>query len=71
MVSAGARRAEEDMGGNLSGIQTAPELAKEQLEGSVEAGPNPEGGPEMADAERAAYIEEGFPVGSLPSLPGS
>jgi rubrerythrin len=57
------------MGGNLSGIQTAPELAKEQLEGSVSAGPSPDGGPEIADSERAVYIAEGFPVGSLPDLP--
>ena len=69
MESTGARRATKDMGGNLSGIQTAPELAKEQIEGSIAAGPNPDGGPELAESERAVYIEEGFPIGSLPSLP--
>ncbi len=69
MQSTGTRRATEDMGGNLSGIQTAPELAKEQMEGSAAAGPSPEGGPEMADSERATYISEGFPIGSLPMLP--
>jgi bacterioferritin (cytochrome b1) len=65
----GARRATEDMGGNLSGIQTAPELAKEQLEGAAAVEPSSQGGPEVADAERASYISEGFPVGSLPVLP--
>src|SRR3954449_7392805 len=69
MENTGTRRAMEDMGGNLSGIQTAPDLAKEQAEGAVTAGPSPDGGPEMANAERAVYIEEGFPVGSLPALP--
>src|SRR5215203_5048108 len=69
MENTGTRRATEDMGGNLSGIKTAPELAMEQAEGAVTAGPSPDGGPEMVNAERAVYIEEGFPVGSLPSLP--
>lgn len=69
MGQTGARRAESDMGGNLSGIQTAPELAKEQAEGALAAGPDPEGGPEVANAVRADYISEGFPVGSLPGLP--
>jgi rubrerythrin len=70
MENTGARRAMEDMGGNLSGIQTAPEeLVKEQIAGAAAAGPNPDGGPEIADSERANYIEEGFPIGSLPSLP--
>jgi rubrerythrin len=57
------------MGGNLSGTQTAPDLAKEQLEGSIAAGANPAGSTDIADAERAVYMEEGFPVGSLPDLP--
>jgi bacterioferritin (cytochrome b1) len=30
--------------------------------------PSSEGGPETADAERAEYISEGFPIGSLPAL---
>ena len=59
----------EEMGGNRSGIQTNPEHAREQMEGALAAGPDPEGGPELAHAERAVYINEGFPVGSLPSLP--
>jgi rubrerythrin len=58
-----------DMGGNLSGIQTAPDLAREQIENAAQAEPSSDGGPELADAERATYIAEGYPVGSLPSLP--
>jgi len=58
-----------EMGGNRSGIQTNPEHAREQIEGALTAGPDPEGGPELAEAERAVYINEGFPIGSLPSLP--
>ncbi len=69
MVQTGARRAESDMGGNLSGIQTAMDLAKDQAEGAASAGPDPDGGPELANTERAVYISEGFPVGSLPALP--
>jgi len=56
-------------GGNRTGLETAPELAKELISGAVDMGPDPEGGPEIADAERAVYINEGFPVGSLPVLP--
>lgn len=69
MELTGTRRATEDMGGNLSGIQTAPALAKEQAEGAAAAGPNPDGGPQTAEAERAVYIGDGFPLGSLPLLP--
>jgi rubrerythrin len=69
MDTTGTRRATEDMGGNLSGIQTAPELAREQIEGAASAEPSSQGGTEIADSERASYISEGFPVGSLPSLP--
>lgn len=58
-----------ETGGNRSGIQTNPEHAREQMEGALEAGPDPSGGPELAEAERAVYINEGFPIGSLPSLP--
>jgi bacterioferritin (cytochrome b1) len=68
MERTATRRAAEDMGGNLSGILAAPEMAKEQVEGAASS-LIMDGGPEMADAERAVYIEEGFPVGSLPDLP--
>lgn len=58
-----------EMGGNRSGIQTAPELAREMIEGAAEAEPSSDGGTELAAAERATYISDGFPIGSLPSLP--
>ena len=57
------------MGGNLTGVQTAPELAEEMTQGARAAEPSMEGGPEVADAERAEYISEGFPIGSMPMLP--
>ncbi len=56
------------MGGNRTGVQTAPEMAEELIAGAAAAGPSMDGGPEMADAERAEYISKGFPVGSLPGL---
>lgn len=56
------------MGGNRTGMQIAPEMAEELIAGAVAAGPSMEGGPELADAERAEYISKGFPVGSLPGL---
>jgi len=58
-----------EMGGNRSGIQTAPELAREMIEGAEEAEPNSDGGTALAAAERATYISDGFPIGSLPALP--
>jgi rubrerythrin len=58
-----------NMDGNLTGVQTAPELAEEMIKGAETYGPSSEGGTELADAERAAYIGEGFPIGSLPALP--
>src|SRR5687767_13817818 len=69
MESTGTQKSMLELGGNRSGIQTAPELAREQIEGAAEAEPSSKGGPELADAERAVYISEGFPIGSLPSLP--
>lgn len=58
-----------DAGGNRTGIGTAPEMARELAEGAIAGSPDPAGGPEMADVMRAAYIAEGFPLGSLPDLP--
>ena len=57
------------MGGNVTGTQTAPELAEEMTEGAMAFEPSSEGGPELANTERAEYINEGFPLGSLPALP--
>ena len=58
-----------DAGGNMTGTQTAPELAEEMAQGSMEFEPSSDGGPELADAERAEYINDGFPLGSMPALP--
>jgi bacterioferritin (cytochrome b1) len=65
----GTKESMTEMGGNRTGIQTAPELAKEMIEGAESLTLNGDGGPELAEAEREVYISEGFPVGSLPSLP--
>jgi hypothetical protein len=69
MGSASMKKSTMDIGGNRTGLGTSPELARELIEGAVEMGPNPDGGPELANEERAVYISEGFPVGSLPILP--
>src|SRR5687768_2371683 len=69
MESTGTQRSMSEMGGNRTGIQTAPELAREQMEGAIGFGPSSQGGPELANAERAEYINEGYPIGSLPNLP--
>jgi bacterioferritin (cytochrome b1) len=55
--------------GNRTGIQTSPELAQELIEGALAAMPSSEGGSEDLADYRSEYIAEGFPVGSLPSLP--
>jgi hypothetical protein len=69
MESVKMKKTAPDVGGNRTGMELAPELAKELIEGAVAAGPDPDGGPEVADSERAVYISEGYPVGSLPDLP--
>jgi bacterioferritin (cytochrome b1) len=58
-----------DIEGNRTGAATAPALAVEQAEGSISAGPNPAGNEQLLEAERAVYINQGFPVGSLPDVP--
>ena len=69
MRSTGTKRSEMNRGGNLTGVQTAPELAEEMINGAMAAEPSMDGGPELADAERAEYISEGFSLGSMPGLP--
>lgn len=59
------------MNGNRTGTQTAPELAEELIEGAANAAPSSEGGPEEIAELRAEYIAEGFPIGSLPTVPVS
>lgn len=57
--------------GNRTGIQTSPELAEELIDGASSATPSSTGGPEGIAELRGEYIAEGFPIGSLPTLPAS
>ena len=68
MKSTGAQQVME---GNRTGIQTAPELAEELIEGASNAMPSSEGGAEDIAQFRAEYIQEGFPIGSMPTVPVS
>jgi hypothetical protein len=69
MKSTGTQSAPENTGGNRTGIQTSPEMAEELIEGALAATPSSEGSAEDLAAYRGEYIQEGFPIGSLPSLP--
>ena len=71
MSSTVKERAKENKGGNRTGIQTSPKLARELIEGAMTAAPSSEGGPEVIARYRGDYIKEGFPIGSLPSLPAA
>jgi bacterioferritin (cytochrome b1) len=71
MKSTGTQSALSGTEGNRTGIQTSPELAQELIEGAAAAAPSSEGGPEAIAEYRAEYIQEGFPIGSLPALPVS
>lgn len=71
MKSTGTQSALADTGGNRTGIQTSPELAQELIEGALAATPSSEGNIEDIAAHRSDYIQEGFPIGSLPSLPAA
>ncbi len=57
------------MTGNRTGMQTSPEMAEELIEGAINATPSSEGGAEEIAESRGEYIAEGFPIGSLPSMP--
>lgn len=57
--------------GNRTGMQTTPELAEELVEGAASATPSSEGGAEVIAEQRVEYISEGFPLGSMPSMPVS
>jgi hypothetical protein len=59
------------MVGNRTGIKTSPELAEELIEGAASAIPSSEGGPETIAELRSEYIAEGYPLGSLPTMPAS
>jgi bacterioferritin (cytochrome b1) len=68
MKSTGAQQA---MGGNRTGMQTSPELAEELIEGANNATPSSEGGTDDIAGYRGEYIAEGFPIGSMPTMPAS
>ena len=57
--------------GNRTGMQTSPELAEELMEGAAGAAPSSQGGSEDIAESRTDYISEGFPMGSMPSMPVS
>ena len=63
--------AQPAMTGNRTGIQTAPELAEELIEGATSAQPSSEGAFEDIADYRGEYIAEGYPIGSMPTLPAS
>src|SRR5215217_1696890 len=68
MKSTGAKQA---MSGNRTGMQTSPELAEQLMEGANNAAPSSEGGVEDIAQYRGEYITEGFPIGSMPTMPVS
>jgi hypothetical protein len=68
MKSTGAQQVME---GNRTGMQTAPELAEEMIEGASSAMPSSEGGAEDIAELRSEYIAEGFPLGSKPGIAAS
>lgn len=69
MAKARMKESTGDVNGNRTGMETAPDLAMVMAEGSVAAGPDPSGSEETANTERAVYVSQGFPVGSMPDLP--
>ncbi|HWS52792.1 MAG TPA: ferritin-like domain-containing protein [Pyrinomonadaceae bacterium] len=68
MKSIGTKSAQEGGGMNRTGIQIAPVMGPQMVEGAA-AAPRSEGGPEQLMMRRAEYISEGYPVGSLPPPP--
>lgn len=71
MKSTGTQSVLTGMEGNRTGVQTSPEMAEDLIAGAAAAIPSSDGGPEAIAEYRGEYIQEGFPVGSLPSLPFS
>lgn len=59
------------MTGNRTGMQTSPELAEELIEGATSSTPSSEGDAQDIADYRGEYIAEGFPIGSLPTVPAS
>jgi hypothetical protein len=68
MKSTGTQSA---LAGNRTGVQTSPEMARDLIEGAAAAAPSSDGGPEAIAEYRAEYLQEGYPIGSLPALPFS
>ena len=68
MKSTGVKSA---MDGNRTGMQVTPDMAEELIDGAMDAEPSSDGGLQDLADYRAEYIAEGFPIGSLPSLPAS
>lgn len=54
--------------GNRTGMQTSPELAEALMEGVAGTTPSSEGNGEFIAENRADYIAEGFPLGSMPLM---
>lgn len=69
MSNSGTQSSLEKTGGNRTGAVTAPLMSREMTEGAAAVAPGSEGGPEALALFRAPYIQEGFPVGSLPPPP--
>src|ERR1051325_10776447 len=63
--------AQPAMTGNRTGMQTSPELAEELIEGASNVAPSSDGGAEEIAEYRGEYIAEGFPIGSMPTMPAS
>ncbi|HET7288727.1 MAG TPA: ferritin-like domain-containing protein, partial [Pyrinomonadaceae bacterium] len=63
--------AQQAMTGNRTGLQTSPELAEELIDGANNSTPSSDGGAEEIAEYRGDYIVEGFPIGSMPSMPAS
>ncbi len=68
MQTTQSQRTNKNGGGNLTGVQSAPERSEKLIEGASTAEPSMEGGTELADTERAEYIGEGFPIGFMPGV---
>jgi hypothetical protein len=68
MKNTGTKTAQNQIG-NRTGIQTSPDLARELIEGTSETVPSSDGGSNDLAEYRSQYIEEAFPIGSLPNLP--
>lgn len=68
MKGTGTKRAHNQLG-NRTGIQTSPDLARELIEGASAAVPSSDGDAQDLADYRSQYIEEAFPIGSMPTLP--